>query len=232
MNQARPLIITRPLPGGEASLHRARDMGIEAHLVPLFAAQALDWAHDDADIYDGLLLTSAQAPRLGGGGLAHVRNLPCYAVGEATAVAARAAGLNVVMVGDADGQSLIDAMTDKQGTRKQRILWLCGREHSALAAGTATLIARPCYAVDPVEPPSRWHQMISAPAVMMAHSPRAAAHMATLAGQSRVHLSLVAISAAAAAAAGEGWNGCFAALQPNDAAMLALACALCHKDGK
>ena len=213
-------------------MQRAREMGLDAHLVPLFAARALDWAHDDADSYDCLILTSAQAPRLGGPGLAYLQNLPCYAVGEATATAARAAGLTVVMVGDADGQTLVDAMTNKKSAGKQRLLWLCGREHSELVAGTASLVARPCYAVDPVEPPPLWHQITTKPAVMMVHSSRAAAHMAVLVGQSRAHLTLVAISAAAAAAAGEGWNGCFAALQPNDTAMLALACALCHKDGK
>jgi uroporphyrinogen-III synthase len=46
-----------------------------------------------AEDFEAVLFTSANAPRHGGDGLAPFRALPCYAVGEATALAAAEAGL-------------------------------------------------------------------------------------------------------------------------------------------
>jgi uroporphyrinogen-III synthase len=63
----------------------------------------------------------------------------------------------------------------------------------------------------------------------MAHSARGAARIAELVGGERKHLTLLAISAATASAAGEGWAEKAVAARPDDAAMLAEAPALCHK---
>jgi uroporphyrinogen-III synthase len=232
MTQRLPLIITRPIPGGEASLQRARHLHLDAYLIPLFEARALDWTVENDDQYDRLLLTSAQAPRLAGDGLNRFSHLPCFAVGDATAAAAREVGLNVVRVGNSDGQQLLDTMTSNEGTGKKRILWLSGRERTALNSGSAPMDVIACYAVDPIAPPPLWHQLVAAPAVLMAYSKRAAVHMAALTDGRRDQLTLLAISAAVAEAAGEGWGGCFTATQPDDTSMLALACALCHKQEK
>lgn len=221
-----PLIVTRPYPGGEATVRRALARGVDARHMPLFAARALDWTAPDAGDFDALLLTSAQAVRLAGAGLARLAALPVHAVGEATADAARAAGLLVATVGDEDAQSLLDAMTSQN---IERILWLCGRDRSALDAHGAALAAVPCYAAEPVAPPAGWADAIAAPAVLLAHSSRAAERIAALAGSARAHLSLVAISPTVAAAAGPGWKEVGVAVRPDDAAILAEAHALCHK---
>lgn len=223
-----PLIVTRPDPGGKATVGRALAMGLDARHMPLFAARPLDWAAPDAHDFDALLLTSAQAVRLAGGGLGKLAGLPVYAVGRATADAAGAAGLRVAMTGDRDAQSLLDAMTSQ---KMERILWLCGRDRTAFDAGASVLTAMPCYAVDPVEPPAGWADAISSPAVLLAHSARAALRLRELAGEARMNLSLVAISPAVAVAAGGGWRTIAAADRPDDAAMLAEAHALCHKGG-
>ena len=229
MSDGAPLIVTRPEPGNAATVARARALGFDVHAMPLFAARPLDWTPPDAADFDALLLTSAFAARLAGPGLGALASLPAYAVGAATAEAARAAGLTVAMAGAAGAERLLDDMTSSEIAR---ILWLCGRDRTALRVGDAMLAPLPCYAVDPVDPPPAWSALIAAPAILLAHSARAAERVAALAGTARGHLSLVAISAAVAQAAGAGWRVCAVAAEANDAAMLAQARALWHKGAK
>ena len=229
MSAGLPLIVTRPDPGGKATVERARIMGCDAHSMPLFAARALPWAAPDPAAFDALLITSAQAVRLAGPGLDRLAALPVYAVGAASAAAADAAGLSVALTGKSDAQNLLDAMASR---KIQSILWLCGRDRSAFDAGGAMLVPLPCYAVDAVEPPAGWSDLIAAPAVLLVHSARAAVRIAELAGEARGHLALVAISPGVAAAAGDGWAAVAVAKRPDDAAMLAQAHALCHKGDK
>ncbi len=226
MTKGLPLIVTRPDPGGGATVARAREMGLDARQCPLFAVHPLVWSAPDPGEFDALLLTSAQAARLGGDGLARLKALPAHAVGAATAEAARKAGLDVVEVGSTNGQALVDAMTSRE---IRRILWLCGRERTHLDPRGSTISAIPCYAAEAVAPPAEWSALIGAPAVLLAHSRRAAERISELVPGARAQLALGAISAKAAAAAGSGWAEVAVAERPDDAAMLALACALCHK---
>lgn len=221
-----PLVVTRPDPGGAATVARARAAGLDARPMPLFAARALAWSPPDRAGFDALLLTSAQAARLGGAGLTALAALPVWAVGEATAAAARAAGLAVAVTGPGDGQGLVDAMAAEGPAR---LLWLCGRDRSTFGAAGIAITPLPVYAVDPIPPPPGWDALVAAPAVVMAHSARGAARIAELVGSGRKHLTLLAISAAVASAAGEGWAEKAISSRPDDAAMLAEAHALCHK---
>ena len=229
MTGGLPLIVTRPEPGNAATVERATAMGFDVHATPLFAARPVEWRAPAAGDFDALLLTSAFAPRLAGAGIAGLSALPVYAVGAATARAAGAAGLTVAMTGTADAQRLLAAMTS---ANIRRILWLCGRERSEFDARGAAIVPLPCYAVDPVPPPAGWAELIAAPAVLLAHSPRAATRLASLVGAARAHLSLAAISPAVAAAAGEGWREVAVAERPDDVAILAQARALWHKGTK
>lgn len=226
MKDDLPLIVTRADPGGRETVARARAAGLNAVHVPLFAAQALAWTMPDAANFDALLITSAQAPRLAGAGLERLADLPAYAVGQASADAARAAGLNIIEVGDSDGRALIDGMV-AQGV--ERILWLNGRDHSDLTGGGANLFPLPCYAVDPLPRPPEWDRLIAAPAVVMAYSSRGAEQAALLAGEARARLMMVAISDKVARAAGAGWSRVAIAGQPTDADMVEQARFLCQK---
>lgn len=229
MTDGPPLIVTRPEPGNAATVGRARKMGFDARAMPLFDARPLEWPPPPADNFDALLFTSAAAARLAGPGLARLASLPAYAVGAATARAVEAAGLTVARVGSMDAQRLLDAMASEN---IRDILWLCGRDRSEFDARKAAVTALPCYAVDPAPPPAEWAGLIAAPAVVLAHSARAAARISELAGAAREHLSLVAISPAVAAAAGDGWQNLAIAGQPDDVAILAQARALWHKGKK
>ena len=197
--------------------------------MPLFAAQPVEWRVPAREDFDALLLTSAFAARLAGPELARLAALSVHAVGEATARAAEAAGLTVAMTGTADAQRLLDDMASRN---IRAILWLCGRDRSGFDARGAAIAPLPCYAVDPVPPPAEWAELIAAPAVLLAHSARAAQRISDLVGGARGHLSLAAVSAAAAAAAGAGWRDIAVADRPDDVAILAQARALWHKGAK
>lgn len=229
MTDGPPLIVTRPEPGNAATVERAKVLGLDARAIPLFAAQSLEWVLPDAENFDALLLTSALAPTLAGPKLARLASLPVYAVGAATARAAKAGGLTVAMTGTKDAQQLLDAMTSE---KVRNILWLCGRDRSEFDARGAATEALPCYAVDPVPPSALWFDLIVAPAIILAHSVRAATRISDLVGDARGHLALVAISASVAVAAGGGWGDLAVSEQPDDAAMLAQAHALWHKGAK
>src|SRR3546814_3953395 len=80
-----------------------------------------DWSSDVCSSDLALLLTSAFAAREAGPEIARLATLPVYAVGDATARAAEAAGLTVAMTGTADAQPLLDAMASQD---IRAILWL------------------------------------------------------------------------------------------------------------
>ncbi len=229
MTGAMPLIVTRPEPGNAATVERAKALGMDAHAVPLFAARALDWQVPATKNFDALLLTSAAAVRLAGPGVASLSSLPVFAVGSATARAAEAAGLSVAMTGSTNAQRLLDDMASQN---IRNILWLCGHDRSIFDAKGAAISPLPCYAVDPVPPLPIWSTLIAAPALLLAHSARAAERISDLVGSARDHLALVAISPAVAAAAGDGWRELAVAAQPDDVGMLAQAHALWHKGAK
>ena len=229
MTTGLPLIVTRPDPGGAATVDRAKALGLDVHHMPLFAAKPLPWTPPATLDFDALLVTSAQAARPAGPDLARLASLPVYAVGAATAAAVETAGLRVEMTGATDGQDLLGAMTSR---KIRNILWLCARDRSAFDTLGAALVPLPCYAVDAIAPPPGWATTIAAPAVLAAHSVRGAARIGELVGASRGHLGLAAISPKVAAAAGTDWAEVVVAERPDDAALLAQAHALCHKGQK
>jgi uroporphyrinogen-III synthase len=210
------LLIVRPRPGADETAARARDLGLEPIVAPLFETRALDWAPPDPRRFDAILLTSANAARLGGEGLRPLRALPCYAVGERTAHAARAAGFNDVRTGPSDSAALA-AMAEAAGARS--LLHLGARDH--IPVESATHIA-----VYASEPAGALPAELGA-AVVLLHSPRAASRFAELATD-RAKIVIAAISAQVAEAAGPGWKDVAVAAAPRDEALLELAAKLCQ----
>jgi uroporphyrinogen-III synthase len=223
----RPLALIRPAPGWQASADRARDIGLESFGEPLFAVRAVPWDLPDVDAIDALLLASANALRHGGPQLAALAGLPAYAVGETTASAARAAGFDVVAVGDDDLQAMASAIAP--GHRS--LLRLSGRNRGGFAPPAGSEVAeRVVYSSDPLPLSPRFAAALALPAVIALHSPRAARHFAAecdrlVVGRSR-H-ALAALSPRVADAAGPGWQIICAAPTPTDTALLAMAAEMC-----
>lgn len=215
------ILVLRPRPNRTAE--SALALGLDPIEAPIFSVRPLAWEAPDPARFDAILLTSANAPRHAGPDLAYYLNLPCQAVGETTAEAARAAGFEDVRVGPGDGVAARAALGPV------RILHLCGRDHIALPEVERRLV----YAADPVETlPEAAFRALGDRALVLLHSPRAAALFAALvdkAGLDRSTIPIAAISPAAVEAAGPGWKQAAAATIPRDSALLELAAELCQK---
>lgn len=225
---SRPVLILRPEPGASATAERARRLGLDPRVAPLFTIRPLAWDPPDPARFEAVLLTSAKAARHGGAGLQPFTSLPCYVVGEATAEAARAAGFADIRVGPGDGAAAA-AMMAAEGVR--RAVHPCGRHLAELGATPATVEHLPVYAADAVDAlPAGAQAAIEAGALVLVHSPRAGALLADLV-KDRGNVRIAAISRAAADAAGEGWGARHVAAAPRDDALLELAAKLCQTEG-
>ena len=59
----RRLLVLRPEPGASATAGRARTLGLDPVLMPLFEIEPIAWTAPDPAGFDALLLTSANAVR-------------------------------------------------------------------------------------------------------------------------------------------------------------------------
>lgn len=213
----RRLVVVRPDPGASETVVRARTLGIDVVAMPLFVVAPVEWQVPAAERYDALLLTSANAVRHAGPGLAELSGLPVLAVGSATAEAARAAGFTIKQTG-AGGIADLLAATPADA----RLLHLAGRDRVEFTAHQVieTVIVYESRAVSGPD------LSILAAAVVALHSPRAARQVASFT-LDRSAITLVALSPAVAFAAGAGWASVATAPVPTDDALLALAAELC-----
>lgn len=214
------VVILRPEPGASATLERAKAARIHAVAIPLFEVVPVEWAAPRAGDFDAMLLTSANAAREGGPELAALRGLPAYCVGEATAAAARDAGLRVAGIGAGGAAALVDQVPDGL-----RLLHLTGVEHQPVSGVAAIAV----YTSRAIEPPPPLAALRGG--VAMVHSARAGERLAELVGD-RGDIAIAAISAAAAEACGVGWRTVRTIDAPADGALLALAAELCQDRGR
>ena len=222
----RKLIVLRPEPGASETVERATALGLEARAMPLFKVGPVDWSVPDAGSFDAILLTSANAVRHAGPQLKGLRGLPVHAVGEATAAAAREAGFDIRSAGNDGVERLLGSV--EQGVK---LLHLCGAHRKDVGARQA-IVAIPVYVSEALPAPEAFADVQGATVAL--HSPRAAIRFAELARTAefdRGSVRIAAISAAALAAAGDGWDRSEAARTPSDDALLAAAARLCDKVG-
>ncbi|WP_423142990.1 uroporphyrinogen-III synthase [Parablastomonas sp. CN1-191] len=222
-----PLAIIRPEPGWRASAAAARALGLDVIGAPLFAVSPAAWEVPDAATIDAVVLGSANALRYGGDGLAGLRALPAYAVGAATAAAARAAGFRVVAAGADDLQALAGTIDPAH----RRLLRLSGRDRGSFTPPPGTMVIdRTVYAAETLPLPRDFAAALRDRAVIALHSPRAARHFAAECdriGIDRSRHAVAALAGRVAAAVGHGWDAARVADVPTDAALLALAAEMC-----
>ena len=214
----RRLLVLRPEPGASSTLARAKTLGLQAIAVPLFEIEPIAWNTPDASAFDGLLLTSASTFRHGGAQIGELSALPAYAVGEATAEAARGAGLTVAAIGDSGVEALLRSIDPVL-----RLLHLCGEDRRDPIDASQHITSVPVYRAKAIEADLSDIEG----AVALIHSPRAGRRFAELVVDGG-SIAIAAISTAAADAAGDGWQSVDAAEQPADDALLALAARLCN----
>lgn len=215
----RRVLVLRPEPGATATVGRAREHGLDAVAMPLFEIEPVEWQAPDPAEFDSLLLTSANAVRQGGQGLKALLGLPVYAVGEATAGAAREAGFQIAGVGNSGADALIRSFNPDL-----RLLHLSGEHRSDAADALHTITRIVVYR-------SRQRSggfIVPADCLALIHSPRAGRRFAALV-HDRGRIAIAAISRHAAEAVGGGWESVDYPEKPNDDALLALAARLCNK---
>lgn len=217
----RRVAVLRPEPGASTTLARAREQGLDAFKLPLFAIERRDWTPPpDLSLFDGLLVTSANAFREGGDGLETLKGLPVYAVGPATAEAGRAAGFAIAETGVANVRFLLRSLDPAL-----RLLHLAGEDRIDTRRFWQTITSLPVYRARAIEDIDGRRL---AGCVALVHSPRAGRRLAEVASD-KPSIAIAALSKAAAQACGAGWERIEAVRRPSDVALLALAARLCDK---
>jgi uroporphyrinogen-III synthase len=214
------LLVLRPEPGASATVERARQAGLNAVAIPLFEIEPVQWLAPEPGGFDGLLITSANAIRAAGEQLRELRGLKVYAVGDATAEVARAAGFDIVAVGESGVDRLLSSI---DATLK--LLHLCGENRRQPSDAPQEITAISVYRSKSIDRPDLTG---ASGTVALIHSPRAGRRFAELVND-RGSIAVVAISPQAAEAVGAGWETLETAAQPTDDALLALAARLCNK---
>ncbi|MBC7159029.1 MAG: uroporphyrinogen-III synthase [Porphyrobacter sp.] len=223
-----PVLAIRAQPGCAATVGAGAAAGLAVEPWPLFEIRPLAWPAPPPDAVNALLLGSANALRHGGPALAAYRGKPALCVGEATADAARAAGLDVAAIGSGGLQALLDT----QPRLPPSLLRIAGEEHLPLASppGVA-ILTRIAYRSVAAPLPPALAARLSGGAVVLLHSAAAAQHLAAECDRlaiPRAALALAALGPRIAAAAGSGWRALRWAQAPCEGALLALAAQMCH----
>lgn len=222
------VLALRPEPGLAATLEKACALGLDATGLALSEIRAVGWDCPDPATIDGLLIGSANAILHGGDHLARLTGKPVYAVGEATAAAARAAGFAVALTGSGGLQGVLDAIA-----APCHLLRIAGDERVPLVpppgVSFAEVIAYRSIAL-PLDPVAELLQ--GGKALVLLHSAATARHFAAECDRldlPRAAISLAALGPRIAVAAGEGWAAVHTAVQPDESALLQLAFDLCER---
>lgn len=223
-----PLLILRPLDGALQTERRAKDLGLQTVVDPLFAVEPMVWAGPAAQDFDALLLTSANAVTYGGAQLDAYQSIPVLAVGQITAGAAENAGLHVVETGESGAQQMLDQLA---ANRYRSILWLAGEQHGALDAGERQLHIVPVYRSRAIALGKKAATCLQTETVVLIHSARAARHLVSEMDRLQIRQDrhhAVVFSSKVAEAAGQEWRSVHTASRPDDDALLSLASGLCQ----
>ncbi len=142
----RRVLVTRPAPLAGRTARRLREMGFTPVVMPLSETRPLDV--DPADIpADARAIAATSANAILNAPRDLVRKLvpvPCFAVGSATAAAARAAGFRSVTEGPGNAAGLARMLAADGGAAP--IVYFCGRvrrpdfEAALAAAGTKPVV--------------------------------------------------------------------------------------------
>jgi uroporphyrinogen-III synthase len=225
-----PLVLLRPQPGSDASAARAREMGLTVIQIPLFDMLPADGGPLPTGPYDALLLTSINGVRFGATIMRAFADLPAYAVGEATAYAARFAGHEHVITGGGDAQSTA-AMMAADGRRS--VLHISGEDVRPFDSHGISIQRYIVYRTverDTVATRAALNGL--GPVVVAVHSPRTGIQFASLIPETRrMRIHIGAISDAAARVCGKGWASVAVAAAPNDTALLHCVETLCIRAG-
>lgn len=176
--------ITRAQPGAAATATRVRDMGHEAFVAPLLEMRNLPDAVIDLAGVGALAFTSANGVRAFAD-LTSDRSLRVFAVGQATAQAAKAAGFKRVLSADGDVAALAEGIAVRRAELTGTVLHPGAAEPAGDLAGVLArngIEARQAVLYDTVPATLSEETLAALPGLdtALVHSPKAAAALAAL----------------------------------------------------
>jgi len=224
------VLVLRPEPGASATAEALRARGHEVVIFPIGEVVPLALHDVDASRLTAVAATSANGVRHAPASLiAELRDLPFFAVGEATASAARTAGFRRIRVADGDGQALARLVLQNLGAG-DRLLYLCGHvrrpEFEQACANAVGVVVAETYDMRYPDRGDAFRAMIrdGHPDIVMVHSFEAGRAFASLVEPFPdiiAGLEAVAISQRAAKPLSDLGIRAVAADRPDEAAMLA-----------
>lgn len=176
--------ITRAQPGADATAQRVRALGHEAVVAPLLAVRTLPDVSIDLAGVVALAFTSANGVRAFVDASGE-RGLRVFAVGSATAAAAKAAGFRSVLSADGDVDALAEGIAARRNELKGVVLNPGAAEPAGDLVGALEahgLQARRLvlYETAPVELDGAGLQALARSDAVLLHSPRAAEVLASV----------------------------------------------------
>ncbi|WP_448205257.1 uroporphyrinogen-III synthase [Azospirillum sp. sgz302134] len=136
--RARPhLLVTRPAEDAEPLAARLRTLGFDASVEPMLDMVWLDGPEPELDGVQALLFTSANGVRAYARRTVR-RDRPAYAVGDATAAAARAAGFAAVESASGDVYALADLVRARCAPDRGMLLHVAGTKLAGDLSGLLT----------------------------------------------------------------------------------------------
>ncbi|WP_293907698.1 uroporphyrinogen-III synthase [Phenylobacterium sp.] len=176
--------ITRAQPGADATAERVRALGHEAVVAPLLAVQVLPDVPVDLRGVAALAFTSANGVRAFADATGD-RGLKVFAVGSATALAARAVGFKTVLSADGDVDALAEGIAVRRGEMRGVVLHPGAAEPAGDLAGALEkhgVEARHLilYETAPVDIEAEAAEALARSDAVLLHSPRAAQVLALL----------------------------------------------------
>lgn len=176
--------ITRAQPGADVTAERVRAMGHDAVVAPLLAVRVLPDVSVDLRGVAALAFTSANGVRAFADASGE-RGLKVFAVGAATAQAARAAGFKSVLSADGDVEALAEGIAARRGELRGAVLHPGALEPAGDLAGALEkqgVEARRLilYETAPVDLGDAQAEALGRSDAVLLHSPRAAQVLAKL----------------------------------------------------
>jgi uroporphyrinogen-III synthase len=176
--------ITRAQPGADATAERVRALGHEAVIAPLLAVRALEDVRVDLSGVAALAFTSANGVRTFAD-ISPERAIRVFAVGAATAQAARAAGFKLVLSADGDVEALAEGIGQRRGELRGAVLHPGALEPAgdlvgALERQSVEVRRLILYETDPVTLDAEAAARLVTSDAVLLHSPRAAQVLAAV----------------------------------------------------
>jgi len=183
-DRSKTIWITRAQPGADATATRVRALGHTPLVAPLLAVRKVEGARVELEGVVALAFTSANGVRAFAE-LSTERQLKVFAVGAATAQAAREAGFRRILSSDGDVAALSEGIAARRAELKGAVLHPGAAEPAGDLAGTLAVQGveiRPLslYDTAPVALDAAELERVAAADVALLHSPKAAEVLAGL----------------------------------------------------